>query len=346
VSSSEDWPRSELEEVASCPVCESSDRLLLHESLTDRVFGAAPGRWRLVRCTGCAAAYLDPRPTEASIGRAYETYYTHGSAGVSSPELTGARRLLLNSYLNARLGYELRPALPFGGMLEALVPLRTAIAARELRHQRGNPGGRLLDVGAGDGAFVAQLRRVGWDAEGIDPDPSAVAVAREHGVPMTLGTLADPSLVAGGFDAVTMSHVIEHLHDPGRELRRIHRLLRPNGRLWIATPNLEALGHRLFRRDWMPLDPPRHLVLFTRSSLDHLLRRAGFEPEPRPRPAPVAWQTFPQSAAIRAGQPRPTEIDPASASPSLRTRAKIADRLGHRSPGRAEELVVIARRVG
>ncbi len=299
-----------------------------------------------MRCTGCGAAYLDPRPTEASIGRAYETYYTHGSEGPSAPELGGARRLLLNSYLNAALGYELRPALPLGGVLEAIVPLRAAVAARELRHQRGNPGGRLLDVGAGDGTFVAQLRRVGWDAEGIDPDPTAVAAAREHGVPMTLGTLADPSLGGGAFDAVTMSHVIEHLHDPGRELRRIHRLLRPNGRLWIATPNLEALGHRLFQRDWMPLDPPRHLVLFTRSALDRLLRATGFEPESAPRPAPVAWQTFPQSVAIRAGQQRPMEVDPASASRSVRTRARIADRLGYSSPRHAEELVAIARRVG
>lgn len=332
--------------MAACPACGSAERVVLHEGLTDRVFRAAPGRWRLVRCTGCASAYLDPRPTEASIGRAYETYYTHGEEGASATELGGARRLLLNSYLNARWGYELRPALPLGGVLETLVPLRAAVAAREIRHQRGKPGGRLLDVGAGDGAFVAHARLFGWDAEGIDPDSTAVAIARERGIPMTLGTLASPNLGEGAFDAVTMSHVIEHLHDPARELLRIRRLLRPNGRLWIATPNLEALGHRLFRSDWMPLDPPRHLVLFSGSSLHRLLRRTGFEPEPTPPPAPVAWQTFPQSAVISDGRPRPMETDPAGARRSLRVRARIADRLAYGSPRYAEELVAIARRPG
>ena len=48
--------------------------------------------------------------------------------------------------------------------------------------------------------------------------------------------------------------------------------------LWIATPNLEALGHRRFGADWLGLDPPRHLVLFTHDSLDGLIRQIGLEP--------------------------------------------------------------------
>ena len=94
------------------------------------------------------------------------------------------------------------------------------------------------------------LVRLGWDAEGIDPDAGAVATARDNGIPVTLGTLSDVvEKETGKFRAVTLSHVIEHLHDPVGELRRIHRLLAPGGRVWIATPNLQSLGHRLFRRD-------------------------------------------------------------------------------------------------
>jgi SAM-dependent methyltransferase len=340
----EGWPSADLEAVSNCPACGSTDRAVLHGELTDRVFGVAPGLWRMVRCTVCGAAYLDPRPTEESIGRAYTSYYTHEQGGTPAPELGGVRRLLLNSYLNDRWDYDLQPALPLGRLFEALVPLRTAIAAREIRHQHGEPGARLLDVGAGSGAFVAHARRLGWDAEGLDPDAAAVAVASEQQIPVRHGRLADLSRDDGMFDAVTMSHVIEHLHDPAKELRRIHALLRPGGRIWIATPNLEALGHRAFGKDWMPLDPPRHLVLFTRSCLHRLLGRTGFEPGRTPRPAPTAWQTFPQSAAIRAGQAAPLEIDPARARRSVRARAAVADRLSYVSSKYAEELVVTARR--
>ena len=337
------WPADELEAVATCPACASPNRTLLYEGLADRLFGVAPGAWRMFRCADCGCAYLDPRPTEASIGRAYSTYYTHGVE--PPPALSGPRQTLLNSYLNARWGYALRPALPVGRLIGRLVPLRSAVADRELRHQRNGRGARLLDVGAGNGAYVAYARRFGWEAEGIDPDAAGVATARDLGIPVGLGTLADMEDTATGtFASVTLSHVIEHLHDPETQLRRIHRLLAPDGHVWIATPNLEALGHRLFRRDWVGLDPPRHLVLFTTDSLRSLLERTGFVVEPIPRPAPTAWASFRPSGALRDG--RLQDDGPQRGRRSLRLRAALANRLAYASPWLSEELVVLAGRAG
>ena len=337
-----EWPAEELEDVESCPACGARDRHLFYDGLSDRLFDA-PGWWRLMRCADCGSAYLDPRPTEASIGRAYAAYYTHGVAPPARP--SGTRKVLLQAYLNAKWGYDLHPSLPFGRLIGALVPLRAAVADRELRHQRNQPGGRLLDVGAGNGAFVAYARRLGWDAEGIDPDVPAVRTASEHGIPVRLGTLADLAEAdAERFDAVTLSHVIEHLHDPVRELQRIHRLLTPEGRLWIATPNLGSLGQRLFRHNWVNLDPPRHITLFTTQSLRGLLRRTGFEPWLAPRPAPTAWPTFRPSGAIRDG--RTQDQGPSRGHGSLRVRAAAADRFAYASPELAEELVIFASRVG
>jgi SAM-dependent methyltransferase len=335
-----EWPAADLERVTACPVCGHERRAVLHDGLRDLVFQAAPGTWRLVRCAGCASAYLDPRPTPESIGRAYGSYYTHGASG--PPELTGLRAALVNAHRNARWGYRLRPAVPGGALIGRLAPLRAATADREVRHLPAQPGGRVLDVGAGDGTFVAQLCALGWDARGVEPDADAVAAARARDVPMTHGTLADVHDADGTYDAITLSHVIEHVHDPALELRRVHRLLRPGGLLWIATPNLEALGHRRFRRHWVSLDPPRHLALFTTNSLGGLLRSTGFEVQPPPRPAPTAWQTFAQSGAIRDG--RRHEEGPSAGRRRLRALAAVADRVGARDPRLAEELVVVARR--
>lgn len=71
------WPEDELEWLGKCPACGAARRDVLFEGLRDEAFHVAAGRWVLWRCQGCEAAYLDPRPSEASIGRAYANYYTH-----------------------------------------------------------------------------------------------------------------------------------------------------------------------------------------------------------------------------------------------------------------------------
>jgi hypothetical protein len=80
-------------------------------------------------------------------------------------------------------------------------------------------------------------------------------------------------------------------------------LLRPGGTLWIATPNLDAAGHRMFGRDWLGLDPPRHLTVFTRSGLESVVSQAGFAAVLR---APLSHSSAPYirgSLAVRTGGP-------------------------------------------
>jgi SAM-dependent methyltransferase len=296
-----------------------------------------------MRCQGCRSAYLDPRPNPESIQLAYRSYYTHGLAS-RPPPVSWLRRALANDYLRVRWGYAQEPAVPGGRLIPRLAPSRGAIVAREIRHLPATPGGRLLDVGCGSGAFLAQMTALGWRAEGVDPDPVAVASAREAGVRVTQGLLADIDLgeQAAAFDAITLSHVVEHLHHPADDLRRAKLLLRPGGLLWIATPNLDALGFRRFGRHWRGLEPPRHLVLFTRASLERLLRSAGLEPLPAPPAASRAWKMFSESAAIAHGGS--ADGGPAHGARRLRALSAIADRLAQSNVRHAEELVMIARR--
>jgi SAM-dependent methyltransferase len=341
-----DWPADGLEAVTACPVCGSSDRRVFFDGLRDRAFRTAPGSWTLVRCRGCRSAYLDPRPSPETIELAYRSYYTHSSVAPPRGSVGGLRQGLANDYRRARWGYHQGRRVPGGRLIPRLTPSRGALVDREVRHLPATSGGRLLDVGCGSGAFLVQMAKLGWRTAGIDPDPAAVASAREAGLKVTQGTLADlaPGEHAGAFDAITLSHVIEHLPDPSGDLRRIHTLLRPHGLVWIATPNLQSLGLRRFGRDWLGLDPPRHLVLFTRASLARLLRDAGLEPLPPPRAAPHAFQMFSQSAAI--GHGRPHGEGPVDGTLRLRALAVIANGISLRGARHAEELVMIARRSG
>lgn len=330
------WPEHGLERVSPCPVCDATERELLHSGLTDRMFGCAPGTWSLWRCRECGSAYLDPRPTEDTIALAYSDYFTHADA-VTKPAapLARLRDALANGYLNARYGACLRPASRLGTTVVPLFPLRRVRTDREVRHlNRPEGGGRVLDVGCGNGEFLVQAERAGWRAIGVDPDPHAVASCRRAGLNASHGTIETVDIPPGSLDAVTFAHVIEHLHQPRRALARARELLRPGGLLWLATPNMSSAGHAHFGRDWLGLDPPRHLVLFTRSALERAVTEAGLEIVARPT-ASFTASIYAQSARL-AGGGRP--------SVTARFRTRLADVRALVRPARSEEILLLARR--
>jgi SAM-dependent methyltransferase len=77
---------------------------------------------------------------------------------------------------------------------------------------------------------------------------------------------------------VVLIHVIEHVHDPAAVLARLHRVLRPGGRLFLALPNAESWAAAVFGRHFC-WEVPRHLQFFTPRTLRRLLRRQSFEVE-------------------------------------------------------------------
>ncbi len=120
------------------------------------------------------------------------------------------------------------------------------------------------------------MRDLGWRVQGVDFDPDAAALARGKGLNVVVGTIESQGYTADSFDAVTLNHVIEHVPNPLGLLRECHRILKPGGRLFLATPNSRSLGHRIFKQSWRGLEPPRHLQVFTPSALRRLLLEVGF----------------------------------------------------------------------
>jgi SAM-dependent methyltransferase len=288
---------------------------------------------------------LDPRPTSRTLHEAYPpSYFTHRAPTIEGPPrgtVALARRALRNGYVNDRYGFGLRPALPrpiAAGALRA-APRRRADVDRSYRHLRLSQ--RLLDVGCGNGTFVAAAGSAGWEAVGIDVDAAAVGSGRSHGLDLRVELLTDHAEVhPSSYDAMTMSHVLEHVGDPVGLLRSAYRSLRPGGALWIATPNLDSLGHAVFGPAWTGLDLPRHLVLFNGPALDEALRRAGFSNRSTVLPPDRAEPVYAWSAAIASGRLPAHGCDP-PVTARVRLRAALADRRARRRPELAEELVVL-----
>ncbi|HEY0149547.1 MAG TPA: class I SAM-dependent methyltransferase [Allosphingosinicella sp.] len=296
------WPKDRLEHLGRCPVCASNERGEGYRGVQDGVFGT-PGTWDYWRCT-CGLLYLDPRPAAHTVSELYRHYYTHESAG---PPLRwrerGFRGAVRRGYLNARYGYRF----PKASLLGRLTWRFRQDAVRNLdymiRHLPAPREGRckVLDIGCGNGDFVAVARDLGFQAAGLDPDSRAVELARGSGLDIRHGIVPGSGLPAKSFDFLFMSHVLEHLPDPMAALRECFALLAPGGRLWLSLPNLQALGLERFGRHWRGLEPPRHFALFDAARLTELLEDTGFERVELLPPEDAAPVYFRQSQAIACG---------------------------------------------
>lgn len=183
------------------------------------------------RCRACGVATTDPWPSAEELDAAYGDWYRP-------------------------------PSGRFGGFGDAA--LRRSRAALARRLDRIAPPGRVLDVGAGEGALLDGLRRQGREAAGLErtatrPDVSA----RELGE------------IEGEWAAIVFWHSLEHLPDPAAALERAARLLAPGGVIVIAVPNSDSLQARAFGDRWLALDLPRHLVHLTAGALHGRLRELG-----------------------------------------------------------------------
>lgn len=225
--------------MSDCPVCGGSGPVVFQAVDRNRGVSDVPFAYR--RCERCATLWLEDIPED--LGAYYPDQY--------NPRLTRA-------YLAGLADHE-RYRLPF-----------------VTRHV---PTGRLIDIGAGGGAFALLATDAGFDVTTIDVDAAACAHLSE-----LLGIEAiaadDAATALEGLepaDAITMWHSLEHVPDPVRLVRTAAGRLRPGGVLVIAVPNPESLGARVLGPRWTHLDAPRHLRLIPADALVGVARDAGLE---------------------------------------------------------------------
>lgn len=266
--------------VESCPLCGHSGHVV-YQHLTDRAY-SVPGDWQIICCSNCRSGWLNPVPVPKDLPRCYAAgYYTHETPPPPSMGSSKVIAFLRGAVLSVQKGYEhLRPEghlVPAIGRLSLLIPAIRRRASFNLGEMvvPYRKGGRLLEIGCGDGSYLSLMRMLGWTVYGIEPDPMAAEVARAAGCDVHVGTIEDAQFEAESFDAVVSHHVIEHVYDQKSFVSSAGRLLTNGGVMVVQTPNFQSLGHRLFGADTFSLDPPRHLCLFTPTSLRRLFEESN-----------------------------------------------------------------------
>ncbi len=143
------------------------------------------------------------------------------------------------------------------------------------RAEREVGRGRLLELGAGSGAFARVALRRGWQVDATEVSTSGLDVLRTSGARVFAGDLAQAAYLDEAFDCAVALEVLEHLEQPARTLAELRRVLRPGGLLLLTTPSFAGLSRRGLGLRWRVIDP-EHLGYFTVRTLRQALRAAGF----------------------------------------------------------------------
>lgn len=211
--------------------------------------------YRVIHCTRCGFAHLDPIPSRETLAAIYPRDYYE----TEHPDWI-AKTLAERAYWMLIYGERFET-------LERFVTRRPA---------------RVLDVGAFLGLFLEAGRDRGWDTIGIEPSRVAADRARASGFRILEGffdDFANPAI--GPVDVVNLALTLEHVQDPAAVLGRVHGLLRDNGIVLIEVPNdfnpLQRVLREQFGKPRYWIAAPHHINYFSFDSLTRLLERAGFD---------------------------------------------------------------------
>jgi 2-polyprenyl-3-methyl-5-hydroxy-6-metoxy-1,4-benzoquinol methylase len=199
-------------------------------------------RDQVVRCLDCDLVYINPRPPVEAIHQGYAEAVDETYVSQAEGRLHAFRRI-----------------------------------ARQISRLKPPAGGRLLDVGAAAGFFLAAAREQGWKVEGIELSSWLSAWAKEK-LDLTIHTapLASGQFPPGHFDVVTLFDVLEHVEDPKTTVRTVREILKDDGLFVLSYPDWGSIFARLLKRRWWFLLSV-HLYYFTRRTIRRLLEENGFE---------------------------------------------------------------------
>lgn len=233
---------------SECPVCKSTS---LHPVFDAEDYTVSHEKFSIWQCNTCTLRFTQDAPDADSISRYYQSYDYVSHSDTKSGLINRLYHIVRNYTLQNK--------------------------KKLVENVTGLNKGILLDVGAGTGVFALTMQQAGWEVTGLEPDATARQNASSnHQIQLqpldVLFELKDQS-----FDAITMWHVLEHVHDLHGYLQTFQRILKSNGTLIIAVPNYTSFDAEVYKQFWAAYDVPRHLYHFSPNSMKVLIEKHGFK---------------------------------------------------------------------
>lgn len=230
-----------------CPVCNSPE---IDPLLTVKDHSVSKEDFVVWQCRVCSLRFTQDVPDEDSISPYYGSpdYISHSNTnkGLMNKLYQSVRKLTLEQ-------------------------------KAKLIIQHTKASGRILDIGAGIGAFLSVMKEKGWQIKGIEPDEGA----RKNAAQLFGLTLEQPSELYGlnpdSYDAITLWHVLEHVHQLHPYVEQLKTLLTREGKIFIAVPNYTSVDAAAYRNYWAAYDVPRHLYHFTPKAIEKLMSGHGLK---------------------------------------------------------------------
>jgi 2-polyprenyl-3-methyl-5-hydroxy-6-metoxy-1,4-benzoquinol methylase len=231
-----------------CPVCGSAG---ISEIFKVKDNSVSHQYFYIYHCSNCKVRFTQNPPSESNIGDFYksEDYISHSDT--SKGLINRIYRVVRNFSINQK---------------KKLVKKTT-----------GLKNGNLLDVGSGTGYFAATMKNDGWQVTALEPDEGARKVAQQQHSLSLLPVEELFNFSANKFDAITLWHVLEHVHDLKKYISTLKKLLTDNGRLFIAVPNYTSYDAKEYGEFWAAYDVPRHLYHFTPHTMKVLMKENGLK---------------------------------------------------------------------
>lgn len=230
----------------NCPSCGSG---AVHSVLSAKDHTVTDKTFAIWECKECTLRFTQDVPDAANIASYYqsENYISHSNTSKG----------VINRLYQA-------------------VRKKTLRQKRKLIEQTTcKKSGSLLDVGSGTGAFVHEMQSHGWQVTGVEPDEGArkVATANFNTELKDISTFFE--LHEESFDAITLWHVLEHVHDLHNYIEQLKKVLKRDGKLFIAVPNYTSGDESVYKEHWAAYDVPRHLYHFSPASMKVLMEKYG-----------------------------------------------------------------------
>lgn len=210
------------------------------EDLYDDRYGAI-GRYNIYKCQNCGFGQTFPGLKKHEVDKFYSKLYPLASYSVEKVKESVD---LPNEFISWLFGID------------------------NTCHRYIKKKAKVLDIGSGTGVSLIEIKKLGGEAYGIEPDSNAQRFAKKLGLTVFQGFITDNPFPHTKFDYITATQVIEHDPDPITFLKTAKRRLKTRGKIILSFPNSDSIYQKILKSKWLNWHVPFHQSFFTKKSLN------------------------------------------------------------------------------